>query len=903
MSEDRPSLVVLAARLPFIGLGLALTAPARVARSAGAAASVAAEAATLGADTVATGARAGVGAATCAARVLRKAFLGGAAGTESVWRDGQTIHLPLHFEQSPTSADDADRFDRLVRKVVGMVLAHPEVIAAYWDGGLSRMVVTMVEGAVTDRVAAAVTAYAQRHGLSTGSQDEAIAHPGDLREVRTQAAALAISGAGLATVAVTTPLRLRPPQVVAAAMTVLREDPRAREFLRARLGRSTADLVITAAHAVMHGLGQSPTDLALEVLLRTGQLADAVAQVAAFGRSHTRLCVLDRESPAALPARRAVLSDPVTGYAMTASTGGLVSAAATLLFSRNVGQASSAVLASSPKPARYGWTAYASVLGLTLAREGVLVRAPDRLRLLQVADTLVVHASALCSDQHAVLEANPTHDDWAEGRLWQAAIRAVAGEDSPIRLRPVPDDPTAGTGLMIASADGADVGTVLVGYAPDPLAESVLDAARQAGLRIVLVQGDVPGVDATLADEVITDHAMVETVTGCQEDGHVVLTVARIPARSGSLPAKEVLDGLLRGDLAIAVAGGRDPVVWAADLLSVSGLAGAWRVVQAIRGARAAGERATTCAEAAAALSGLVVATDGQQQWRRLLSPLARLSPLDLATGVALAAGWHAAATMAAAPAPAPHPRVPWHALAPEEVLRRLGAQPRRDRTNRIGLPERARHLAAAAAQLPGTAPVTVTLRLVSAVQGELTDPLTPILAVGAAASAILGSTADALLVLGAMGVNAVVGGVQGLRAEQALAGLAATQTQRARRLVTEDAQPEVVDAADLQPGDLVDLQVGDVVPADARLVQLDDLEVDESVLTGESLPVTKQVAATPATDIADRRCMVFEGTTVVAGSARAVVVDTGERTEAGRAVAWLPARRRRPGSRRVCGS
>ncbi|WP_234392742.1 MULTISPECIES: cation-translocating P-type ATPase [Actinomycetes] len=877
------SLLSCALRLPAAGVNAALSVPERVVRGASQVAGVAAEAVNLGADAVVTGAGASVRATTCAARVLRDAVVSGAEGTEAVWRHGQKLHLGLR----PEPGDDASRFGRVVRKLVREAMARPDVLAAYWDAGLSRMVLTMAEGAASDRLVAAVTARARKHGLSVGAQDEASAHPGDLRTVQTQAAALAISGAGLAMAAATTPLRLRrPPEVLSAALTAVREHPVAQEFLRAKLGRPAAELAVATANAAVHGVGKSPADLALDVLLRAGQLADAVAQVVAFERSCDRLCVPDRDCPTVRPERRAAPPDPVSDYAKTALTGGMIGAAGTVLFKRDLSQASSAILASSPKPARYGWTAYASGAGLALAREGVLVRNPDRLRLLQAADTLVVHSNALCGDQRTVFEANPTDTEWAEGRLWQAALRAVEGEDSPVRLRPTPDDPEAGTGLMIASADGVDVGTVLVGWVPDPLTESVLDAAGQAGLRIVVVQSGSPGVEAALADEVVTDRAMADVVTGCQEDGRVVLTLARVPPSADASARKEVLEGLLRGDLAVAVAHGCDAAVWAADLLSISGLAGVWRLLRAVRAARAAGDRATTCAEAAAALSGLVVATDGQRQWRRLLSPLARLSPVNLATGVALASGWQAAVAMAAETAPAPRPRVAWHALPLEEVRRRLASDPRRRRAHRTGLPERARHLAAEAAELPGTAPVATGLRLAGAMRGELSDPLTPVLAVGAAASAILGSTVDALLVLAAMGANALVGGVQGLRAEQALAGLAATQTQQARRLASADAEPEAVDAADLRPGDLVELLAGDVVPADARLVRLHDLEVDESVLTGESLPVPKQTAATPASDIADRRCMVFEGTTVVAGSARAIVADTGDRTEAGRAVA-----------------
>ncbi|EST20398.1 cation-translocating P-type ATPase, partial [Streptomyces roseochromogenus] len=175
------------------------------------------------------------------------------------------------------------------------------------------------------------------------------------------------------------------------------------------------------------------------------------------------------------------------------------------------------------------------------------------------------------------------------------------------------------------------------------------------------------------------------------------------------------------------------------------------------------------------------------------------------------------------------------------------------------------------------------------AVRGELQDPLTPVLAVGSAASAILGSVVDALLVVGALDLNALVGGVQRLRAEQALSGLVEEQQRKACLVPPKEEAPaggtRTVDAGKLHPGDVIQLKADEVVPADARLLWQDGLEVDESALTGESLPVEKQTDPTPHAPVADRRCMVFEGTTVAAGQARAVVVDTGERTEAARAV------------------
>jgi cation-transporting ATPase I len=228
---------------------------------------------------------------------------------------------------------------------------------------------------------------------------------------------------------------------------------------------------------------------------------------------------------------------------------------------------------------------------------------------------------------------------------------------------------------------------------------------------------------------------------------------------------------------------------------------------------------------------------------------------------------------------------IPWHALEPHEARDRLGRpDPDVEPTGLALLTDRSRQHAARVGRHPAMAPVRWTWQAAGAVRRELDDPLTPVLATGAVASALLGSLVDALLVVGAMDLNAVTGGLQRLRAEQALARLAARQQPKARK---RDGRRRTVtvDAARLRPGDEITLGAGDVVPADARLLDVDGLEVDESALTGESLPVTKAVEATPGLPVAQRTCMVFEGTTVVAGRATALVVDTGDQTEAGRAV------------------
>src|SRR5262249_25884366 len=86
--------------------------------------------------------------------------------------------------------------------------------------------------------------------------------------------------------------------------------------------------------------------------------------------------------------------------------------------------------------------------------------------------------------------------------------------------------------------------------------------------------------------------------------------------------------------------------------------------------------------------------------------------------------------------------------------------------------------------------------------------------------------------------------------------------------------------------GAVLRLEPDDLVPADCRLIEVSDLEMDESSLTGESFPVTKTAAPVVASAVADRASMVYEGTTVATGRATAVVVATGAGTEAGRSMA-----------------
>lgn len=161
-------------------------------------------------------------------------------------------------------------------------------------------------------------------------------------------------------------------------------------------------------------------------------------------------------------------------------------------------------------------------------------------------------------------------------------------------------------------------------------------------------------------------------------------------------------------------------------------------------------------------------------------------------------------------------------------------------------------------------------------------QPLVYILLVAGIITAALGEMVDSLVIVAVVLVNAVVGYIQEAKAAGALEALAKSMVTEA--VVIRSGTTRRVAAEELVPGDVVVLRSGDKVPADVRLVAVKDLRVDESALTGESLPVDKSLEPLPrGTVLADRRNMAYASTLVTYGQAAGVVVGTGTHTEIGR--------------------
>ncbi|WP_242470735.1 HAD-IC family P-type ATPase [Thiocystis violacea] len=214
------------------------------------------------------------------------------------------------------------------------------------------------------------------------------------------------------------------------------------------------------------------------------------------------------------------------------------------------------------------------------------------------------------------------------------------------------------------------------------------------------------------------------------------------------------------------------------------------------------------------------------------------------------------------------------HALPAEEVLQAL-----RSRLDGLSAAEAATRLALVGPnRLPSPAragPIRRFLR-------HFHDSLIYILLAGAVVTALMGHWVDTWVILAVTVINAVIGFIQEGKAEQALAGIRKMLALHAQ--CRRDGQWVLIDSADLVPGDLVRLRAGDRVPADLRLCESASLRIDESALTGESVPADKWTDPVDlAAGIGDRRGMAYSGTLVAGGAGLGVVTGTGPATELGR--------------------
>jgi len=167
-------------------------------------------------------------------------------------------------------------------------------------------------------------------------------------------------------------------------------------------------------------------------------------------------------------------------------------------------------------------------------------------------------------------------------------------------------------------------------------------------------------------------------------------------------------------------------------------------------------------------------------------------------------------------------------------------------------------------------------------------NPLVLVLLIAATGSAALGDVTDAAIIISIVILSNILDFAQTRRSQTAVEQLRAQVAPKAT--VRRDAKWMEIDRAQVVPGDVVRLSAGDMVPADARLLESRDLYVQQAALTGESLPAEKHARGDQVSVHPDAENMVFLGTSVVSGIARALIVATGTKTAFGDIAARLAA-------------
>lgn len=222
-----------------------------------------------------------------------------------------------------------------------------------------------------------------------------------------------------------------------------------------------------------------------------------------------------------------------------------------------------------------------------------------------------------------------------------------------------------------------------------------------------------------------------------------------------------------------------------------------------------------------------------------------------------------------------------WHALHADEVITALGAS--RDGLDSVEVARRIERYGENRQRPP------VRRSRLERLGSQFRNLLIYLLLAAAVITALLGHWIDTGVILAVVLINAAIGYIQEGKAETAMAAIRSLLS--AEAVVRRRGQRQTVDASEVVPGDILILEPGAKVPADIRLITARGLAIDESALTGESVPVDKQVDAVAAqAGLGDRLSMAFAGTLVSAGEGAGVVVATADRTELGQVTEMLAA-------------
>ncbi|HET9954634.1 MAG TPA: HAD-IC family P-type ATPase, partial [Polyangiaceae bacterium] len=786
-----------------------------------------------------------------------------------------------HIELPQLSESECEALESALKRGFAEL---PKVRFADVHRELSRVVVAFEDDAYTLRELLAIVEGAERAiGVHDAVfRDEPWEHPADGESIERLALGMAVDAASML---VGMGLRATPlpasrlAGTFASVIAIVQSSPRLRRPLDDKLGPNRASLAMNTGSALAYGLAQRPGSALVELLHKASNHSAVRARQRVFEAREPELFDKPRK---ALPARapearpRPLPRGPIEEYADRAWVVSLGGFGVSLLATRSVPRAVAALFGGLPKPARHGRDAFSAHLERDLAERGILVIDREAVRRLDRIDCLVLEGSLVARDRfqiQAVLSDSNIDDNEVRGLVRELfdATRPIARAEGrgyvleplggshlepPAELRKRAPELGARGGLVLAlSRADRILALAEVEWIPQTGIEELIAAARDAQMRVVIASNDESVLQGFAADDTIADaEGMLRGVRRLQREGRAVCVVAT--AQSPGLSAADVSIGLLRE--------GEQPP-WGAHVMCRHDLSDVRFLIFACVTARQVAKQSVNVALGAATLGALVSAGGVLPLTaRRVAAVVSGASLVSMANGV------RGGMSLARRALPPPRDRTPWQALDAQGVLYRLNTSleglTRQKAIERRAKPARTR---------------SALGEFVEAVSDELFNPLAPLLAAGAGLSAAVGSLGDATMVGGVVVLSALVGGVQRYRTERAIRELGKASTRQA--LVRRAGQLQEIEARELSRGDIVLLGPGDVVPADLRILEAEQLELDASSLTGESLPVRKSAKPSFEAHLADQTSMLYEGMVVVAGRATAVVVAVGDETEARR--------------------
>ncbi|MEV0052641.1 HAD-IC family P-type ATPase [Saccharopolyspora shandongensis] len=807
---------------------------------------------------------------------VARGVVGGGDGRRAWTADGRA-HIEVRGVHEPGTESAAEQ-------ITGRLTQLPGVRWAEVNAALGRVVISYDPATIelADLVSA-VDEAEQANGMGDRPRREtSAAWPGDVAGLfgNTVVMGANLAGLGYAVAARWLPVPALAPSVPALVSTA-DSVQRIRGALQARVGWTATELLFGLGSAAANTLAQRPTTLLADATHRFCLVRESQAVQRSWARREAEFGdrpEYHRCEPVEVGSRPAPLPNgPIERVANASAVAGPAAFLGTLAVTRNLQRAQGFLVAGVPRAAGLGRDAFAAQLGIAVSERHALVRDPRILRRLDRIDTVVIDAAAVQTGTQRVRDVIPLNGEVDIGSLWERAHALVGvvvhadavrngwalsrlGDADLSRLeREGKLRQAVGRGVRTCTLDrdGHAVAIVEVEEELEPLTGELLAAARAVG-SVVLSGADTRLAENLDVDRVVPAGAdLVTLVRELQAEGRGVAVVS---TRSRA--------GLAAADLGIGVTG-HGPPPWGAHLITGPGLGEACALLRLIPTARTVSRRSAQLAVIGSA-SGALLAALGPAAGAQGRAAV----PVSTCALLALGAGAYWGMQAGRRPPPSTTTRTPWHTMSTSTVLELLDSSPN-------GLADgdaQQRALQRQDHSQPGRT------SLVLASLDELASPLTPALAGGAAISATIGATADAVIITAVLGLNALIGGVQRVSADRALRKL--LESTAIPVAVRRKDTPTRVPADELVRGDVIDLVAGDAVPADCRLLEADGLEVDESSLTGESQLVAKTTSATPAAAVADRRCMLYKGTAIAAGRAVAVVVATASATEAGSAAA-----------------